>query len=137
MADGKTPLWRDAKSIKKIANEAVKNVYQHVSSPADDPAVTGVGGTNLVTSWTIHSLRATYVEENAFFDKFAPGQGLQRSGSIWGSGGGKSVLFSKPTYQFLVNTHASTRAVPDVAMHMGGCPVGSVTPCGPDRSSDI
>ena len=47
------------------------------------------------------------------------------------------MLFSKPTYQFLVNTHASTRAVPDVAMHMGGCPVGSVTPCGPDRSSDI
>jgi hypothetical protein len=36
MADGKTPLRRDAKSIKKIANEAVKNVYQHVSSPADE-----------------------------------------------------------------------------------------------------
>jgi len=36
MADGKTPLFRDAKSIKKIANEAVKKVYQHVSSPADE-----------------------------------------------------------------------------------------------------
>src|SRR6202023_2519074 len=39
MADGKTPLKRDAKSIKKIANEAVKNVYQHVSSPADEKYV--------------------------------------------------------------------------------------------------
>src|SRR5258708_1873931 len=39
MADGKTPLQRDAKSIKKIANEAVKNVYQHVSSPADEKYV--------------------------------------------------------------------------------------------------
>jgi hypothetical protein len=39
MADGKTPLRRDAKSIKKIANEAVKNVYQHVSSPADEKYV--------------------------------------------------------------------------------------------------
>jgi hypothetical protein len=36
IADGKTPLWRDTKSIKKIANEAVKNVYQHASSPADE-----------------------------------------------------------------------------------------------------
>jgi uncharacterized protein (DUF2235 family) len=32
MGDGKTPLRRDAKSVKKIASEAVKNVYQHVSS---------------------------------------------------------------------------------------------------------
>jgi hypothetical protein len=39
MANGKTPLRRDAKSIKKIANEAVKNVYQHVSSPADEKYV--------------------------------------------------------------------------------------------------
>src|SRR5258708_33696848 len=39
MADGKTPLRRDAQSIKKIANEAVKNVYQHVSSPADEKYV--------------------------------------------------------------------------------------------------
>jgi uncharacterized protein (DUF2235 family) len=39
MADGKTPLQRDAKSIKKIANEAVKQVYQHVSSPSDEAYV--------------------------------------------------------------------------------------------------
>jgi uncharacterized protein (DUF2235 family) len=39
MADGKTSLRRDANSIKKIANEAVKKVYQHVSSPADEKYV--------------------------------------------------------------------------------------------------
>jgi hypothetical protein len=39
IADGRTTLRRDAKSIKKIANEAVKNVYQHVSSPADEKYV--------------------------------------------------------------------------------------------------
>jgi hypothetical protein len=39
MGDGKTPLRRDAKSVKKIASEAVKNVYQHVSSPADEKYV--------------------------------------------------------------------------------------------------
>jgi hypothetical protein len=36
MAHGKTTLRRDAKSIKKIANEAV---YQHVSSRADEKYV--------------------------------------------------------------------------------------------------
>jgi hypothetical protein len=39
MGGGKTPLRRDAKSVKKIASEAVKNVYQHVSSPADEKYV--------------------------------------------------------------------------------------------------
>lgn len=35
MADGRTPLYRDAGSTRKIAKEAVRNVYQHVSSPKD------------------------------------------------------------------------------------------------------
>jgi uncharacterized protein (DUF2235 family) len=35
MADGKTPLFRDAGSTRKIAKEAVKRVYEHVGSPKD------------------------------------------------------------------------------------------------------
>ncbi len=35
MANGKTSLFRDAGSTQKIAKEAVKKVYQHVSSPKD------------------------------------------------------------------------------------------------------
>jgi uncharacterized protein (DUF2235 family) len=35
MADGATPLFRDERSTRKIAKEAVKNVYQHVGSPKD------------------------------------------------------------------------------------------------------
>ena len=35
MADGRTPLFRDLGSTRKIAKEAVKKVYQHVSSPKD------------------------------------------------------------------------------------------------------
>ena len=35
MADGATPLFRDEGSTRKIAKEAVKKVYQHVSSPKD------------------------------------------------------------------------------------------------------
>lgn len=109
-----------------------------VSNLASDPAVTAVGGTNLVTSFVKGSLRSTYVRENEFFDKMQPGQGpFGASGNIWGSGGGKSVIWPKPAYQTLVNTHSSTRSIPDLALHMGGCPVGAVTPCGPDRSFDI
>ncbi|MGB7172082.1 MAG: DUF2235 domain-containing protein [Candidatus Acidiferrales bacterium] len=35
MSDGRTPLFRDEGSTRKIAKEAVKKVYQHVSSPKD------------------------------------------------------------------------------------------------------
>jgi subtilase family serine protease len=109
-----------------------------VNNLASDPAVTGVGGTNLVTSTIAGSLQSTYVRENAFLDPMAPGQGpFGASGNTWGSGGGKSVIWPKPVYQNLVDTHASSRALPDVSLHMGGCPVGAATPCGPDRSFDI
>jgi uncharacterized protein (DUF2235 family) len=39
MADGQTPLFRDLGSTRKIANEAVKKVYRHVSSPKDSAFV--------------------------------------------------------------------------------------------------
>jgi subtilase family serine protease len=43
--------------------------------------------------------------------------------NTWGSGGGLSRIFSKPLYQYLVNTGSAThRAVPDVSLMMGGCP---------------
>lgn len=111
-----------------------------VSSWANDPNVTGVGGTNLVTTYIKGSLESKYVRESAFYDKFNfadPNSAGLPSGVVWGSGGGKSVFFSRPNYQRLVNTHTGARAVPDVAMHMGGCPVGAYATCESDRSSDV
>ncbi len=101
-----------------------------VSVLANDPNVTGVGGTNLRTSSIPGSLRSTYVSENAYHDRFLPGNGFVPAGGLWGSGGGISVVWRKPAYQFLVHTGASTRTVPDVSMMMGGCPLGSAPPCG-------
>lgn len=106
------------------------NAIFGVSAWADDPNVTGVGGTNLQTSSIPGSLQSTYLSENANFDTFLPGDGFA-NGAIWGSGGGKSVLWPKPLYQYFVNTGASTRAVPDLSMMMGGCPLGAAPPCGP------
>lgn len=117
-------------------NPAGTKLVKGVENPADDPNVTGVGGTNLVTNHVDGSLNSSYVRESAFEDPLDPAQGAAPNES-WGSGGGISVVFDKPLYQYLVDTHASTRTVPDVAMHMGGCPVGSKDPCNPDDSSDV
>ena len=101
-----------------------------VENPADDPNVTAVGGTNLQTAATPTVNDVTRVSENADFDPRVPAEFQLSDGSIvsvgnntWGSGGGFSVVFKKPLYQFLVNTGSAVhRAVPDVSLMMGGCP---------------
>ena len=105
----------------------------------DDPNVTGVGGTNLVTSSATGSLESKYVNENEVGDRittavdyFGTGNAIQ--GAMWGSGGGISKIFGKPSFQNLVSTGASTRTAPDVSMTMGGCPFygpGINVECGP------
>jgi subtilase family serine protease len=103
--------------------------------PANDPDVTAVGGTNIQTSYKPGTLDSAYISENADDDKWAPGNAAPGSG--WGSGGGKGIYWKRPVYQNLVDTDSAYRTNPDLAMHMGGCPVGSVQPCSPDRSSDV
>ena len=106
------------------------NFVAGVENPASDPSVTGVGGTNLQTAATPGVDDATYVSENANFDPTVPAQFQLSATQIvsvgndtWGSGGGYSTVFSKPLYQFLVDTgNNQHRAVPDVSLMMGGCP---------------
>ncbi|HEY6234829.1 MAG TPA: S53 family peptidase [Candidatus Elarobacter sp.] len=112
------------------------HLVKGVENPADDTAVTGVGGTNLITKSIPGSRNSAYVRESAFADPQDPASGAP-PGAIFGSGGGISVVFPKPWYQNLVNTHANTRTVPDVAMFMGGCPIGSTTPCNPDDGAAL
>ena len=107
-----------------------------VESPASDPLVTGVGGTNLQTisrpdagllTGYSYSLDSTYKAENAFGDPLVPldlfNIGSAATGGIWGSGGGESIFFSRPSYQNGFNP-SRARAVPDLSGHMGGCPFG-------------
>lgn len=110
-----------------------------VETPAADPNVTAVGGGNLQTNFVAGSLDSSYVGENGSGDPEVPydiyGFGANVSGGYWGAGGGKSAIFAKPSWQALVNTNSSTRAVPDLGMQVGGCPRGlSVSPCSPGRS---
>jgi subtilase family serine protease len=113
-----------------------------VESPADDPDVVAVGGTNLTTASNPPSRNSAYVTQNASSDTFDANDsvvtGYPPYITTWGSGGGVSVVFSRPWYQYLAPTGSSARTVPDVAMHMGGCPIGTLTPCNPpDRSSVV
>jgi subtilase family serine protease len=101
-----------------------------VSTPAADPNVTAVGGTNVVTGYNQGSLDSPYVGENAWADYFFPGDpygtGGFAVGETWGAGGGYSKLYTQPNYQTLVTTGStSARALPDVGMQVGGCPYGA------------
>lgn len=99
-----------------------------VEDPASDPYVTGVGGTNLVTTATSASNNSAYVRENAGYDREAKGE-------VWASGGGVSIVWKKPSYQKLVPTQSSSaRTVPDVAQHMGGCPGDAISCNSPDSA---
>jgi subtilase family serine protease len=111
-----------------------------VEASADDPNVVAVGGTNLITTHSKTSLISTYVTENAFNDLYGTddpyGQGNYVTNELWGSGGGASTIFAKPSYQNDVPTGFATRAMPDIAMHMGGCPEGAVRCEAYEESSD-
>lgn len=105
------------------------NYVRGVETPAADPNVTAVGGTNLQTVATPTANDVTYASENANFDPRLPAQfstgtlTFEIGNNTWGSGGGFSQIFAKPAYQTLVNTGSNRfRAVPDVALMMGGCP---------------
>lgn len=96
-----------------------------VESPSSDPAVTGVGGGNLVTKSDGVTLDSAYVRESAFGDQQPPydiyGFGTTVSGGYWGPGGGVSVVFPQPSYQAVVKTGSTKfRTVPDVGMQVGG-----------------
>jgi len=128
-------------------NGGTGTVVPSVSTPADDPAVTAVGGGNLVTTNSATNvLKSAYVRESAFSeaetlddgsDPYGTGGAL--SGGRWGAGGGVSVVFKKPLYQDLAKTGGGKfRTLPDVGMQVGGCP-GDVelALCSPDDSAVV
>jgi subtilase family serine protease len=77
--------------------------FKAVSTPASDPYVTGVGGTDLIADGTSGAYQSESVwnESEIFGDAVA-------------GGGGVSVLYSRPSYQSSVQ-HTKMRTVPDVS----------------------
>ncbi len=133
--------------------------YPGTSIWSDDPNVTSVGGTNLVTvpnpnpsATPLAVTSSAYVSEEADADTvLGPvdlyGEGNYLTNVFWGSGGGPSVIFGEPAYQAESGLVPSTgqRYDPDISMHMGGCPLyfNALTgrqvaeKCHPDDSFDI
>jgi subtilase family serine protease len=74
-----------------------------VSSPASDPFVTAVGGTNLTADLST----GAYQSEQAWGDGFGE------------SGGGFSTVYKSPGYQEHVPGITATRGVPDVSYNAG------------------
>ena len=120
-----------------------------IASPESSPHVTSVGGANLVTTFNPNNLNSAYVRENANFDALVGDIffGTSATGAIWGSGGGISIYYPKPSYQNLVSQQflpaaaKNWRTTPDVSLEMGGCPFGDLYAelngvCPPDRSFD-
>ncbi|MDQ2857512.1 MAG: S53 family peptidase [Candidatus Eremiobacteraeota bacterium] len=95
-----------------------------ISGLSDFPNVTAVGGGSLRTRSTAGSLNSHYAGESGIADFEGPsdpyGTGNVLSNSYFGAGGGESVVFAKPAYQTLVDTHTKMRANPDVGGHIGG-----------------
>ncbi len=85
-------------------------LFKSASTPASDPDVTGVGGTQLnasqvvITNGVITDPGGTYIGETAW-----------NEGVGSASGGGFSVLYKQPDFQAPVVKDSNMRAVPDVA----------------------
>lgn len=85
-------------------------LFKSASTPASDPDVTGVGGTQLnasqvvITGGAITNPGGTYIGETTW-----------NEGVGSASGGGFSVLYKRPDFQAPVVKNSNMRAVPDVA----------------------
>ena len=115
---------------KAYLEGGVSHYVAGVSTPASDPDVTAVGGTNLVTTYVQGTLDSAYAGENAWSDPWGAddpyGTGGLLKKKTWGAGGGYSDMWPAPAYQDFVNTGSNKqRAVPDIGMQVGGCPNGA------------
>ncbi len=83
---------------------ATSSSTQNVSEASADPYVTSVGGTEFTPNYNSSGNDVGHVTEDAWND----GEGA--------TGGGLSMVFSKPSYQDSVTPNDGVRDVPDVAL---------------------
>ena len=83
------------------------------SSPANDPLVTAVGGTNL----TANTKSGAYGSEVAWNDSFS---GCGPDATYGCGGGGYSNIYARPAYQQgVANASSTKRSLPDVSYNAG------------------
>jgi subtilase family serine protease len=104
----------DAGATTESANGSGYYTRREVNWQASDPLVTGVGGTQLVASGGSYTSVAWNDTYNRAVDKYWFNS---KNPSPFASGGGRSMLFTRPSYQNGVKALIGTsRGVPDIAM---------------------
>jgi subtilase family serine protease len=104
------------------SNVAGTLLYTHraVGWPASDPLVTGVGGTQLRLGLAGRRLRPDRVWNDSFNSALNQIFFGNPGPNALATGGGKSVIFSRPGYQARDGIAGNRRGIPDVAMS-GAC----------------
>jgi subtilase family serine protease len=134
------------------SNTAGTLFYTHpaVNWPTSDPLVTGIGGTQLRLNAAGHRT----AQDRVWNDSYKPGLQDVFFGDTGpnplATGGGKSVVFSRPWYQNgVANVTGSQRGVPDISMSgacsglvdtyqsFGGEPAGWYVTCGTSEASPL
>ena len=124
-------------------------LFPVTSWPDGDPLVTGVGGTQLHVSADGKPAAPTVWNDtyNTAANEFADGNA---GPNPLAGGGGKSILFGRPSYQNGVrNVVGSQRGVPDISMSaacngsvdtygtFGGAPAGWIPTCGTSEATPL
>ena len=129
-----------------------QSYYTHrvTSWPASDPLVTAVGGTHLSLDASGNRNSADTVWNDTYSQNANQLVNGDNGPNPLGTGGGKSVVFSRPPYQSKVRgITGAHRGVPDISMSaacsgainvyqsFGGQPVGWYAACGTSESSPL
>jgi subtilase family serine protease len=140
----------DAGAAGLEANQASYYTHAVASWPASDPLVTAVGGTRL----RLDSDGNRSTADTVWNDTYSKNANQLVNGSNGpnplGTGGGKSVVFARPSYQSKVRgVTGGHRGVPDISMSaacsgavnvyqtFGGQPSGWYAACGTSESSPL
>jgi subtilase family serine protease len=94
--------------------------FKAISSPASDPNVTAVGGTSLVaTPATVNADGS--INPNGQYQSESAWNESALFGDAVATGGGVSVVYSKPAYQYLVPSlrTSNMRWIPDISYNAG------------------
>ncbi len=133
------------------SNTAGTLLYTHraVDWPASDPLVTGVGGTQLSLNPAGQRTAPDQVWNDSFNVPLNQAFFGDNGPNALATGGGKSVIFSRPGYQAGDGVHGNRRGVPDIAMSgacsglvvtyqsYGGQPAGWYVVCGTSEASPL